>query len=95
MGCLVGCLLIIFGLLMPRILLLVGYFANWFADASPWETRIWPILGWIFLPYTTLCWAACYCWNEGNFNVFWIIGMVLCVLIDLGAGGTTANGNRD
>lgn len=53
---------------------------NYFATA--YETTIWPVLGWLFMPITTLTymWAM----NENGHHVTggWIIMMIIAVCLD-------------
>lgn len=84
-----GCLLVIFGILLPRITLLYLWIINFFDASRPWNTYLWPVLGWIFMPYTTLVYGCCYVYNNGEFDVGWIILTVLAVLFDLGSDGST------
>ena len=79
MPCLIGCA----ALMAPRILLFclwafTGYckaaFIGWF----------WPLMGFLFMPYTTLA----YLWAmvaNGSISGGWIIIMVIAILLDLGS----------
>lgn len=90
-----GCLFAIFAGLFPRLGTLIIWLArpNLFrvAFGGSW---LWPVLGIIFLPFTTLMYVIL--WSPGvglvGFDWFWLI---LAVLIDIshwvGAGYT----NRD
>lgn len=69
---------------LPRIVILViALFTNWFTVA--YETRIWPILGFIFLPYTTLAWLGARLNCEDQFSVGWCLVVGISFLADLGA----------
>jgi hypothetical protein len=80
-NCLVGCL----AFFMPRVTLVVlqlmtGYVLRAYA------TLLWPFLGFVFLPTTTLAYA----WAEnsgGTVEGFRLVVVVLAVLIDLGLIG--------
>lgn len=74
-------------LFMPRIILLVFYFIGKFAEVQPWDGALIPVLGFFFMPATTLCYGLCHVYNAGDFSTGWIILMVLSVMFDL-AGGT-------
>jgi hypothetical protein len=52
MSCLVGCI----AFLVPRVVL-VAMFLSGFIDRA-YETRLWPLLGFVFMPLTTIAYAA-------------------------------------
>jgi hypothetical protein len=53
MGCLLPCLAV----LMPRVVMFfIVLLTNWFALA--YQTVLWPLLGFFFMPYTTLAYMA-------------------------------------
>jgi hypothetical protein len=90
MPCLVGCL----ALSMPRIaLVLVWLFSPGYLGA-PFETRLWPLLGFLFLPLTTLAYA--FVWHQGEGAISWggVIVLIVAVLIDLGLVGSGARSRR-
>ncbi|MDF1809091.1 MAG: hypothetical protein P1U42_05285 [Phycisphaerales bacterium] len=84
----IGCLLAAGTLIMPRILLFVFWITGLFGKVDPWETKLWPILGFLFLPATTLVFGLCHLYGEGEFNILWIVLMVLAVMYDLGSSGS-------
>lgn len=89
MPCLLGCL----ALIAPRlIIILVAIFSNYLGRA--YETIIWPVLGFFFLPLTTLAYAWAYNSNNGSVNGFYLVVVVLAVLIDLGLLGGSGDGAR-
>lgn len=82
MPCLLGCL----ALITPRlIIILVAVFSNYLGRA--YETVIWPVLGFFFLPLTTLAYAWACNSNNGSVSGFYLVVVVLAVLIDLGLLG--------
>ena len=84
-----GCLLPIIAIFMPRVALLIIYmFTNWFGHA--FHTTLWPLLGFLFLPYTTLAWMAAMILNNQQLNGLWIGILVIAVLFDLGGQGHSA-----
>ncbi len=85
MGCLVGCL----GLLFPRLVL---FFVFLFSDylGRAYETNFWPFLGFLFMPLTTLAYAWAVNTN-GTVNGIYLVVVVIAVLIDLGLGGKGAH----
>ena len=86
-----GCLLILIALCMPRIFLLIGWLTGFFAAASAWDTKVWPVLGFFFAPYTTLAYGCCYVYNGGVFSEGWIVLMILAIVFDIGGSGSGAN----
>jgi hypothetical protein len=84
-GCLVGCL----GLLFPRLALaLVFLFSGYLGRA--YQTTIWPVLGFFFMPLTTLAYA----WavnTHGTVTGIYLVVVVIAVLIDLGLTGKGAH----
>jgi hypothetical protein len=89
MPCLIGCL----ALCMPRLaLFLVWLFSDYLGRA--YQTTIWPLLGFIFMPLTTLAYA--WAWHQGNGSVAGIglVVVVLAVLVDLGLLGTSESSRR-
>jgi hypothetical protein len=84
-----GCIIPFLGLLAPRLILFVLFLCtNYFSKA--YETAIWPILGFIFMPFTTFAylWASI----ETNRCVTggWIVVIVIAVILDLGNSGRAA-----
>jgi hypothetical protein len=89
MGCLLGC----FALLTPRIvLLLVAIFTDYLSRA--YDNMIWPILGFFFLPLTTLAYAFAVNQTGGNVSGFYLVIVVLAVLVDLGMIGGGGWGSK-
>lgn len=85
------CLIVLAGLLFPRIILFVMWITGFFTEAHPWDTRFLPFIGWFFLPCTTLCWGLCYVWGMGEFTLGWMMAMAICVLLDLLGSGRAAS----
>ncbi len=89
MPCLIGCL----ALSMPRLaLFLVWIFSDYLNTA--YQTVLWPLLGFFFMPLTTLAYA--WAWHQGNGSVagFGLVVVVIAVLIDLGLLGTGESSRR-
>jgi hypothetical protein len=85
----VGCL----ALLTPRIaIVLVVLFSDYIGTA--YDSRLWPFLGFLLLPLTTLAgaWAI---HSNGSVGGFYLAVVVLAVLIDIGVfGGSSARRRR-
>lgn len=85
----IGCL----ALSAPRLaLFLVALFSNYIGRA--YQSLLWPILGFFFMPLTTLAYA----WainSHGSVDGVFLVVVVLAVLIDLGIiGGSASNRYR-
>ena len=84
----VGCL----ALATPRFaIILVVIFSNYIGRA--YQTTLWPLLGFLFMPMTTLAYA----WainSRGAVEGFQLIVVVIAVLIDLGLVGGSASRRR-
>lgn len=80
-----GCLIAIVALFIPRItMIFILILTDWMGRA--YETAIWPFLGFLFMPYTTLAYMAGMINNGGTINGIWLALVVLAVLFDLGSG---------
>jgi hypothetical protein len=89
MPCFMGCLALYF----PRLaIILVCLFSDYIGSA--YKTVLWPLLGFFFLPLTTLAYA----WavnSNGTVDGIYLAVVVVAVLIDLGLlGGGAASGRR-
>lgn len=88
MQCLVGCL----ALVTPRIaLFLVFLFSNYLGRA--YEGILWPVLGFVFMPLTTLAYAWAVNTNATVTGIYLVV-VVVAVLLDLGLVGTGARSRR-
>jgi ABC-type Na+ efflux pump permease subunit len=79
----IGCLVLIFALLSPRLALFVLFL---FSDllSRAFDSWIVPLLGFFLLPWTTLAYAAMWASSDGVSGFEWFI-VVLAFLIDVGA----------
>ncbi len=86
-----GCVITVVGMLFPRLLILVG----WLNDPATWgsafDSQIWPVLGFLFLPWTTFLFVM---FSAGGFDAFRYFILVCAVLGDLGTWGGGIFGNR-
>lgn len=89
-----GCLLVLGAMIMPRVLLFVYWITGTFRKADAWETWWWPVMGFIFLPATTLVFGLCHVYGGGDFGFWWMVGMVLAVLYDMGTIGAGGSEGR-
>ena len=89
MHCLIGCI----ALSAPRVaILLVVIFGDYIGRA--YDTFVWPMLGFLFMPTTTLAYA----WainSRGSVEGLQLVVVVIAVLIDLGMIGGSAQAGRE
>jgi len=81
------CLLIL-GIAFPRAVLLLLFFLTDFLSRA-YQSVLIPILGFFFLPLTTLVYA----WivnSGGSAQGVYLIAIVICAMVDLGLIGHTA-----
>jgi hypothetical protein len=85
MPCLIGCL----ALSAPRFaIVLVVFFSDYIGRA--YETTLWPFIGFLFLPLTTLAYA----WainSRGSVAGMHLFVVLVAVLFDLGVVGGSAS----
>jgi hypothetical protein len=88
MPCLVGCL----ALFTPRLaIVLVVLLGDYIGRA--YETVLWPLLGFFFMPLTTLAYAFAINRNDSVEGGYLVV-VVLAVLIDLGLIGAGSRARR-
>jgi hypothetical protein len=87
-----GCLFAIFAGCFPRL----GTFLIWLARPQLFsnafnDSWLWPVLGIVFLPFTTLMYVLLWATNRGiaGWDWFWL---VLAVLIDISHWAASARG---
>ena len=81
-----GCLLVLMGLFVPRVAIMVIWlFTGWLGDV--FSTWIWPVLGFLFMPYTTLAYTAAVLNTGGAVRPGWLILIILAALVDMGHWG--------
>lgn len=87
-----GCLLAIISLFVPRLIMAgIFIFTDWFSNA--YTTTIWPLLGFFFMPYTTLAYMGAMLNNNHQLTGGWIVLLIVAVFVDLGGqGGAYAKG---
>jgi hypothetical protein len=83
-----GCLLAVFGLIAPRLILVVLWLFTTYLSRA-FDSFVWPFLGFIFLPTTTLGYAIAQNSFDGVRGVGLVL-VVLAVLIDVGVIGKGA-----
>ena len=76
------CLLALLALVMPRLVVfLLWLLTHWFRGI--FDTPLWPILGFIFLPTTLLWYTAVQHWFHGQWTLWPVVGIVIALAIDL------------
>jgi hypothetical protein len=81
-GCCLATLILVLG---PRLFLIVVWvFTNWY---SAFDSALVAVLGWIFLPYTSLAWMYVFFHNGGQVEGGYLVLLVLAVLFDIGVFG--------
>jgi hypothetical protein len=88
-----GCLLPLFAIFMPRVaLVIIFFFTNWVERS--FQTVIWPLVGFLLMPYTTLAWMGAMLFNNHQVSGAWIVVLVVAVVMDLGGQGGSARRRR-
>lgn len=81
-----GCILAVIALAVPRILMcFILLLTHWFGSA--FETRVWPILGFVFMPYTTLAYMAAMLNNNHALSGWWLALFIVAIVVDAGHWG--------
>ena len=79
-------LLLLLGFFFPRLVVVLLYvFTDWWSSA--FDSILWPILGFLFMPLTVLWYGISETYFPGNIQT---IGLVVTVLLDLGLIGKGA-----
>jgi len=86
------CLFTALVLIGPRFAIVVWGLAQPARWDLAFSTFVWPLLGFVFLPWTTLMYVAVAPGGVTGLDWMW---MVLAVLVDLASYSGSAYGNRD
>ena len=89
MPCMIGCL----ALFTPRVALFLVWLFSDYLDTA-YQTVIWPLLGFLFMPLTTLAYAWAWHYGNGSVAAIGLVVVVLAVLVDLGLLGTSESSRR-
>ncbi|MAJ46622.1 MAG: hypothetical protein CBC35_04895 [Planctomycetes bacterium TMED75] len=90
-----GCIALFLALFFPRVILVLIWLfgGGWLQDS--FQTQLWPVLGFICMPLTTLAYAVGWHMGDGTIELPGTVLIVVAVLIDLGLlGGGTASSRR-
>lgn len=86
-------LLLVLGIVAPRVTLVVlALFTDLLAQA--FTGLLLPLLGFLFLPVTTLVYALASVYGGGVDGGVWLVLLIVGVLIDIGAAGWHVQGRR-
>lgn len=81
-----ACFVVLIALATPRVALFVVFVFSDFLGRA-YESSIWPLLGFFFMPLTTLAYAAAINWNDGSVSGVYFFMVLVAALIDLGTLG--------
>ena len=88
------CFAVLIALMAPRFLIVMLWlFTSWFRGI--FDTALWPVLGFIFLPMTLLWYTAVQNWWDGQWGIVQIIGIVLALMIDLSPSRAKRRAQRE
>lgn len=80
------CLFALAALIAPRaVIVFLWLLTTWFEGL--FDTALWPILGFVFLPTTFLWYTAVQNWNGGEWGVLQIVILVVALSIDVSPAG--------
>jgi hypothetical protein len=75
-------MLILLALFVPRLVAIYLYFfTEWFSGV--FETQLWPILGFVFMPYTMLWYSAVTNWFNGEWGFWQFAVLGIAIIADL------------
>ena len=89
-----GCLGVVLALVTPRFVLVVVWLFSDYLNRA-FESGWWPVLGFFFLPTTTIAYAVArnsFAAPDGSLEAFGLIAIVLGVALDLGLLGGSGRG---
>jgi hypothetical protein len=76
------CLLLLFALIAPRLLIVVLWlFTGWFRGM--FDIALWPVLGFVFLPTSLVWYSAVQHWFDGVWTFWAVVGIVVALAIDV------------
>ncbi len=86
------CLIALFALFLPRLTMVLLYLFSGYLQRA-FQTALWPLLGFVFMPYTTLAYA----WainSNGSVSGVYLFVLIIAALVDLGVTGGSARSRR-
>jgi len=80
------CLVVVLALAVPRLTTaLLWLLTSWFHGV--FDGWLWPLLGFLFAPFTLLWYSAVHNWYGGQWGPWQIAGLVLALLLDFSPAG--------
>lgn len=89
-----GCFVLALGSVAPRFALVLMALFNDAITRAFDGSWVWPFIGWLFLPYSTLTFVLFNEWGNGVSGFDWVF-VGIAVLADLGLTGSGAKAGRD
>jgi hypothetical protein len=87
------CILVALAVFVPRVVMFfIWLLTTWFGQA--FETVIWPLLGFFFMPYTTLAYMGAMLNNAHQVSGGWLVLLIVAVVLDLSSHGSAARSRR-
>lgn len=75
------CLFVLLAMILPRVaIVFIWLLTDWFSRA--YQTVLWPVLGFFFMPYTTLVYLWARLSAGGVIGLWWLL-LVLAILFDV------------
>jgi hypothetical protein len=82
--------IVLLGILLPRLTIIILYFfTGWFDTV--FTTWLWPLLGFVFMPYSLLWYTVVLNWFGGTWGPLQIAAMAVAVIIDLASLNKSRN----
>jgi hypothetical protein len=86
------CLLVVLAMLIPRVVMFfIWLLTDWFARA--YGGFLIPLLGFFFMPYTTLAYMGAQI-SAGGLTGWWLVVLIIAVVVDVGHWGGGARMRR-
>jgi hypothetical protein len=86
------CLLVLLAMLVPRVVIVfIWLLTDWFGQV--FHGALLPLLGFFFLPYTTLAYLAAIHYG-GGVTDWWLVLLIVAVIADMGHWGSGARVRR-
>jgi hypothetical protein len=82
------CVVAAIALLVPRVVMFfIWLLTDWFQLAFSGVLWIWPVLGFFFMPYTTLAYMATMLNNGHVVSGWWLALIIVAAIVDAGHWG--------
>lgn len=77
------CFVVVIALFLPRLtMFFIWLLTDWFGRA--FDSWIWPLIGFFFMPYTTLAYMGAMLNNNHQVSGIWLVLLIIAVIVDLG-----------